>query len=73
MMRRRSSIGSAARSFMGAYATEFKQVPVHPEALALSPESVQTDAAMVQPQNIDWDAIAPRLDGWLQTIELEIR
>ncbi len=59
--------------FMAAYADEFGRVPNLPAALAMSPQEVQANAAMVSPQPIDWDAIAPRLDGWLQTIELEIR
>jgi len=63
--------GSA--DFMAAYAHEFGRVPNLPAALAMAPEDVQANAAMVSPQPLDWDAIAPRLDGWLQTIELEIR
>ena len=60
-------------AFMGAYAEQFGQAPVHPAALALSPDSVQEDAALVSPQAIDWDTVATKLDAWLQTIELEIR
>lgn len=63
--------GSA--EFMAAYAHEFGRVPNLPAALAMAPEEVQANAAMVSPQPLDWDVIAPRLDGWLQTIELEIR
>ncbi len=63
--------GSAA--FMSAYAAQFGQAPVHPDAIAASPTEVQEKALLVQPQDIDWDAIAPKLDGWLQKIELEIR
>ena len=59
--------------FMAAYAHEFGRVPNLPEALANAPEEVQANAALVSPQPLDWDEIAPRLDGWLQTIELEIR
>ncbi|KPP86636.1 MAG: iron(III) transport system substrate-binding protein [Rhodobacteraceae bacterium HLUCCA08] len=59
--------------FMAAYAHQFGRVPNLPQALANAPEQVQINAAMVSPQPLDWDAIAPRLDGWLQTIELEIR
>lgn len=58
---------------MAAYATKFGQAPVLPEALAKSPESVQESARLVKTQPIDWDKIAPKLDGWLQKIELEIR
>lgn len=58
---------------MAAYAHQFGRVPNLPEALAMAPEQVQANAAMVSPQPLDWEAIAPRLDGWLQTIELEIR
>lgn len=63
--------GGAA--FMAAFAHEYGRVPNLPEALAMASEQVQINAAMVSPQPIDWDAVAPRLDGWLQTIELEIR
>ncbi|THK36742.1 extracellular solute-binding protein [Ensifer sp. MPMI2T] len=58
---------------MAAYAAKFGQVPVLPEALAKSPASVQANAKLVKTQPIDWDAIAPKLDAWLQKIELEIR
>lgn len=58
---------------MAAYATKFGQVPLLPEALAKSPASVQENAKLVTAQPIDWDAVAPKLDGWLQKIELEIR
>jgi iron(III) transport system substrate-binding protein len=63
--------GSAEQ--MAAHAAEYNRVPNLPAALALAPEEVQANATMVSPQPLDWDAIAPRLDGWLQTIELEIR
>lgn len=59
--------------FMAAYATQFGQTPAHPDAIAMSPEEVQQNATLVTAQPIDWNAIAPKLDGWLQTIELEIR
>lgn len=59
--------------FMSAYATEFGQVPAHPDAIAMSPTEVKERATLVSPQPLDWAAIAPKLDGWLQTIELEIR
>ncbi|MDK1389936.1 extracellular solute-binding protein [Sinorhizobium sp. 8-89] len=58
---------------MAVYAEKFGQVPLLPEALAKSPVAVQENAKLVKPQPIDWDAIAPKLDGWLQKIELEIR
>ncbi|WP_017958591.1 extracellular solute-binding protein [Rhizobium leguminosarum] len=58
---------------MASYAKEFGQVPVLPAALAKSPPEVQANAELVKAQPIDWDAIAPKLDGWLQKIELEIR
>lgn len=58
---------------MAAYAAKFGQTPVHPAALAKSPEAVQKNAKLVTPQAIDWNAIAPKLDRWLQKIELEIR
>lgn len=59
--------------FMAAYATEFGQTPVHPEAIAMSPESVQANATLLQPQAIDWDSAAPKIDAWIQRIELEIK
>ncbi|RVT81547.1 extracellular solute-binding protein [Rhodobacteraceae bacterium CCMM004] len=59
--------------FMAAYAEEFGQVPVHPEAIAMSPESVQANATLLTPQSIDWDAVAPSIDRWIQRIELEIK
>ena len=59
--------------FMAAYARQFGQAPVHPKAIEMSPEDVRQKAALVSPQPVDWDAIAPKLDGWLQKIELEIR
>ncbi|WP_284165376.1 extracellular solute-binding protein [Frigidibacter sp. SD6-1] len=58
---------------MSAYATEFGQVPVHPAAIAMSPETVQANATLLTPQDIDWDAVAPKIDGWIQKIELEIK
>lgn len=58
---------------MAAYAQKFGQVPVLPAALAKSPPEVQANAELVKAQPIDWDAIAPKLDGWLQRVELEIR
>ena len=63
--------GSA--EFMSAYATKFGQVPVHPAAIAASPDSVQANSTLVQPQDVDWDAIASKIDGWMQTIEIEIK
>jgi len=58
---------------MAAYAAKFGQAPVLPEALAKSPAIVQENAKLVKAQPIDWDAVAPKLDRWLQKIELEIR
>ncbi|MDO5648801.1 extracellular solute-binding protein [Paracoccus sp. (in: a-proteobacteria)] len=58
---------------MTAYANQFNQIPALPAALAASPAEVQAQANMVHPQPIDWDIVAPQLDGWLQTIELDIR
>ncbi|MGJ8528758.1 extracellular solute-binding protein [Maritalea sp.] len=63
--------GSA--QFMAAYAKEFGQTPVHPDAIALSPEAVQANATLLSPQPINWDAVAPKIDGWMQRIELEIK
>jgi len=59
--------------FMAAYAAEFGQVPVHPEAVALSPAEVRSNATVVAPQAIDWDGVASKIDGWMQTIELDIK
>ena len=61
--------------FMIAYAEEFGQVPVHPDAISGSPEEVQANATTprLSPQDIDWDAVAPQIDGWMQRIELEIK
>lgn len=59
--------------FMIAYAKEFGQTPVHPEAIAGSPEQVQKNAELLTPQAIDWNAVAPKIDAWMQRIELEIR
>jgi iron(III) transport system substrate-binding protein len=63
--------GSA--EFMIAYAEEFGQVPVHPDAVAGAPPEVQANATLVSPQDIDWDAVAPKIDAWMQRIELEIK
>jgi iron(III) transport system substrate-binding protein len=60
-------------AFMIAYAEEFGQTPVHPEAIAGSPAEVQANATLVSPQDIDWDAVASEIDGWMQRIELEIK
>ncbi|MEE1550382.1 MAG: extracellular solute-binding protein [Nitrospinaceae bacterium] len=60
-------------AFMIAYAEKFGQAPVHPDAVAGSPDAVKADAALLTPQPIDWDAVAPKIDGWMQKIELEIR
>ena len=59
--------------FMIAYAEQFGQVPSHPDAIAGSPETVQANATRVAPQQIDWDGVAPKIDGWMQRIELEIK
>jgi len=59
--------------FMIAYAEEFGQVPVHPDAISGAPEAVQANATLLSPQDINWDAIAPQIDGWMQRIELEIK
>ena len=59
--------------FMAAYAVQFGQVPVHPDAIAASPPDVQSNATLLDPQPIDWDTIAPHIDKWMQKIELEIK
>ncbi|WP_299727098.1 extracellular solute-binding protein [uncultured Tateyamaria sp.] len=58
---------------MAAYATEFGQMPSHPDAIAAAPAEVQAKAQLVSAQAIDWDLVAANLDGWLQKIELEIK
>ncbi|MFK3781469.1 extracellular solute-binding protein [Agrobacterium sp. NPDC089420] len=62
-----------SKEVMAAYAEKFGQVPALPAALARSPAKVQELAKIVKPQPINWDAIAPKLDAWLQRIELDIR
>ena len=59
--------------FMAAYAAKFGQAPVHPDAITAAPEVVQKNAALLEPQPIDWDAVAPMIDAWIQRIELEIK
>ncbi|MCY3994945.1 MAG: extracellular solute-binding protein [Rhodobacter sp.] len=63
--------GSA--EFMSAYAARFGQVPVHPDAIAAAPDTVKRNATLLRPQPIDWDVVAPRVDGWIQRIELDIK
>lgn len=58
---------------MAAYAEEFGQMPAHPDAIAMSPTTVQEKTGLVDPQAIDWDVVAVNLDSWLQKIELEIK
>ena len=59
--------------FMIAYATEYGQVPVHPDAIAGSPDAVKANAILVSPQPITWEAVALKIDAWMQRIELEIK
>ncbi len=59
--------------FMVAYAEEFGQVPVHPDAIEAAPDAVKKNATLLQPQPIDWDVVAPMIDGWIQRIELDIK
>lgn len=59
--------------FMATYAEKFGQVPVHPKAIEMSPKKVQQDAKLLHAQALDWDVIAPKMDHWMQRIELEIR
>ncbi len=59
--------------FMAAYAAQFGQVPVHPDAIAAAPDAVRRNATLLQPQPIDWDVVAPKVDGWIQRIELDIK
>ncbi len=60
-------------SFMAAYAHQFKQAPVHPEALIRSPKEVTDMVSMLIPQPINWDLVANEIDGWMQRIELELK
>lgn len=57
---------------MSAYAEEFGQAPAHPEAIALCPDSVKTDAELFKAQDIDWEAVSAKIDTWFEKIELEI-
>ena len=59
--------------FMAAYAAQFGQVPVHPDAIAAAPDAIKRNATLLQPQPIDWDMLASRVDGWIQRIELDIK
>lgn len=63
--------GSA--EFMATYAEKFGKTPNLPAALAASPAQVRENATLVSTQPIDWDAVAPKMDAWMQKIELEIR
>lgn len=58
---------------MAAYAAKFGTIPTLPEALSKAPAEVQRNSNIVKMQPIDWNVIAPKLDGWLQRIELDIR
>ncbi len=62
-----------APDVMAAYAEKFGQMPAHPDAIALSPAEVQEQTGLVDPQLINWDVVAAKLDSWLQKIELEIK
>lgn len=57
---------------MAAYAEEFGQAPAHPDAIALCPDVVKTDAEMFKAQEIDWEAVSGHIDAWFEKIELEI-
>jgi iron(III) transport system substrate-binding protein len=58
--------------FMAAYANQFNQAPVHPEALANSPEAVRTGVEQFNGQAIDWNIASGKLNEWLETIQLDI-
>ncbi|MEM8564224.1 MAG: extracellular solute-binding protein [Pseudomonadota bacterium] len=59
--------------FLAAYAHQFGRIPNSPGALTLVPDEVQANATTVSPQTLNWDDIAPKLDGWLQEIESRYR
>jgi len=53
----------ASADVMAACAEKFGQTAVLPAALAKSPAEVQANAKLVKAQPIDWEAIAPKLEG----------
>ncbi|MCI5077939.1 extracellular solute-binding protein [Oricola sp.] len=53
-------------------AERFGVIPVHPDAIAQSPEDVRKSATLLTPQPIDWDLMARNLDGWLERIQLDL-
>lgn len=57
---------------MAAYANEFGQAPVHPDAIAMCNDEVKEDAEMFTAQDIDWEVAAEKQDEWFEKIELEI-
>ncbi|MEM8580224.1 MAG: extracellular solute-binding protein [Pseudomonadota bacterium] len=59
--------------FLAAHAHAFSRIPNLPGALSLVPDDVKANAFSVSPQNLNWDDIGPKLDGWLHIIESEYR
>lgn len=53
-------------------AETFGVIPVHPEAIARSPEDIRASASLLDPQPIDWDLMARNLDAWLERIQLDL-
>ncbi|WP_172295994.1 extracellular solute-binding protein [Pseudoruegeria sp. HB172150] len=53
-------------------AETFGVIPVHPDAIAQSPDDVRSNATLLDPQPIDWDLMAEKLDGWLERIQLDL-
>ncbi len=58
--------------FMAEYANQFKQAPVHPQAIENCIDEVKEDALMFTAQDIDWEIAATHMFDWLEKIELEI-
>jgi len=53
-------------------AERFGVIPVHPDAIAGSPEEVRANATLLTQQPIDWDLMAAKLDSWLERIQLDL-
>ena len=47
-------------------------IPVHPDAIAQSPDVVRASASLLDAQPIDWDLMARNLDAWLERIQLDL-
>ena len=53
-------------------AETFGVIPVHPDAIAAAPAEVRANATLLDPQPIDWDLMAEKLDIWLERIQLDL-